>query len=348
MVSMSNYRCLLRSFDGIVRYISFNPVDSEVKGYSLSVKPQRSKVRTAINNLCLLPGRFTRGDIERIKEIICEESPTHVYFDSTIFGELAQWVKSNFPNVKTICYIHNIELDFELSRLKSGGFLYLPSLWSVIFNERKCIENSDVIISLHQQDSLRCKQLYGKESQISIPVAVSDPKVYHGTDYINKKNLTLGFLGSAFYANIKAAYFIKEIALALPDHNFLVCGRGFSDYESKLSCSNLQVLGSVDSISNFYKKVDVFISPIFCGAGMKVKIAEAMSYNKPIIASDFSLIGYDKCYDAKGLFVANTKCEYMKIIQDISENGCEVSTYCDYKREFSLTSNISKFTQVVN
>jgi len=39
---------------------------------------------------------------------------------------------------------------------------------------------------------------------------------------------------------------------------------------------------------------DIFISPVFQGSGMKTKVLDAISYGLPVLASEHSLIGYEK------------------------------------------------------
>jgi glycosyltransferase involved in cell wall biosynthesis len=41
-------------------------------------------------------------------------------------------------------------------------------------------------------------------------------------------------------------------------------------------------------------EADLFISPVFSGAGMKPEVIEALFYGLPIIASETSLKGYEE------------------------------------------------------
>ncbi|MCV5943161.1 hypothetical protein OFN64_41415, partial [Escherichia coli] len=64
----------------------------------------------------------------KIKNIIKVFEPKFVYLDSSLLGGIAELSKEISTDIKVITFFHNVEIDFELERLKSGGILYLPSL----------------------------------------------------------------------------------------------------------------------------------------------------------------------------------------------------------------------------
>jgi glycosyltransferase involved in cell wall biosynthesis len=54
---------------------------------------------------------------------------------------------------------------------------------------------------------------------------------------------------------------------------------------------NVDVLGAVRSVEEFYDSVDVVVVPIERGGGMKVKVVEAMTYGVPVLATEHALAG---------------------------------------------------------
>ncbi|HLY04347.1 MAG TPA: glycosyltransferase [Rhizomicrobium sp.] len=52
-----------------------------------------------------------------------------------------------------------------------------------------------------------------------------------------------------------------------------------------------QLCGIVDSVSEFYRNVDVAINPMLGGTGLKIKSLEAMRYGKPLVATAEAMTG---------------------------------------------------------
>ena len=89
-------------------------------------------------------------------------------------------------------------------------------------------------------------------------------------------------------------------------------------------------LGFVDDLSPHYEHCDVVIAPIFSGGGALVKIPEAVSFHRPVVASDFSAEGYSasltpgtdivSCADAAD-FVRSIDC----LLSDVSKRSRQAS-----------------------
>ncbi|HEX4078333.1 MAG TPA: glycosyltransferase [Rhizomicrobium sp.] len=53
----------------------------------------------------------------------------------------------------------------------------------------------------------------------------------------------------------------------------------------------LRLLGVVDSISEFYRSIDVAINPMLGGTGLKMKSLEALAFGKPLVATADAMAG---------------------------------------------------------
>ena len=67
---------------------------------------------------------------------------------------------------------------------------------------------------------------------------------------------------------------------------------------------NVKIIGYVENVVDLFFYAKAFICPIFSGAGMKVKIAEALMYGKTIIGTSFACIGYE--IDSEVFYLHNT------------------------------------------
>lgn len=112
------------------------------------------------------------------------------------------------------------------------------------------------------------------------------------------------------------AHFVRNcwnsILERCPDANFLIAGKGLPhDLQEEFSkCTNVQVLGFVDSLEDFYRQGSIVVSPVYSGAGTNIKVAEAMAMCKACVLTPFSAKGYEKLLnDGDNVFIAKTDDE---------------------------------------
>ncbi|EFH2781591.1 glycosyltransferase [Escherichia coli] len=354
IVSRNNLKALRALEDSEVKEVA---IVKKLKGiYEYELQTNVSKVKIAIDNLKGYAGRLNRDCLLKIKNIIKVFEPKFVYLDSSLLGGIAELSKEISTDIKVITFFHNVEIDFELERLKSGGILYLPSLLPSYLAEKKAIKYSDIIISLHKNDSARLKCIYGRSSDFCVPVCIEDD--LSNEVILHKNNSTdsifrVGFIGTAFFANIKAAEFIsKKLSPRFLNNKqieFIIAGNGFDKYSKLLNRKNVKTLGYINSIEDFYNEVDVIISPVLTGAGMKVKIAEAIKYNKKVIASSFSLIGYETMLNSQNIFSCITLDDYVIAIKKLSTHPMTHSDTREYYLKFfSSQACINYFKYILN
>ena len=56
--------------------------------------------------------------------------------------------------------------------------------------------------------------------------------------------------------------------------------------------SDLEVLGSVEKVEDFYAQTDITLAPIRLGAGIKVKVVESLMAGRPVVATSQALQGF--------------------------------------------------------
>jgi glycosyltransferase involved in cell wall biosynthesis len=77
---------------------------------------------------------------------------------------------------------------------------------------------------------------------------------------------------------------------------FHYVGKGLEDVQELRGLApNVQVVGSVDDLAEWYYRADAVIAPIFEGGGMKVKTAEALMYGRRVFGTGEALVGYEHC-----------------------------------------------------
>lgn len=118
----------------------------------------------------------------------------------------------------------------------------------------------------------------------------------------NGKNIV--FVGKMSYGpNIEAAdWFANEIfpqiKEEIADVKFYIVGKDPDDQVKALQSKDVIVTGMVDDVEEYYLMADLVVLPLKNGGGVKVKLLEAISYNKPIVSTT---VGVEGTYYANNL-----------------------------------------------
>jgi glycosyltransferase involved in cell wall biosynthesis len=252
-------------------------------------------------------------------------------------------VKKKFPDIRIISFFHNIEFDFRV-QCKPGikRLLYLPAILSDWMNERWAIRYSDVVVVLHKNDSFRSKELYGRKADFIHPICIANNKTEsldNSEQPINLPDKYILFVGSAFSPNLEAVKFLCNKVMPALDENLIVIGSNMENYRKEYSANNVLIIGSVSDLKPYYDNAKFVVTPIFTGAGMKVKVAEALMYGKCVLGSRLSFIGYESAVNSGVCMVADSADEYISMIRSFNPStAMELKAKEIFAQEFSVSS----------
>lgn len=105
---------------------------------------------------------------------------------------------------------------------------------------------------------------------------------------------TVGLLGNfGFWPNRDAYEALRQDWLPqLRDQGVEVVVAGYGS-EDLAAVDGIALHGPVGSPSEFYERVSATVAPIRLGGGIKVKIAESLVYDRPVLATSKALEGFD-------------------------------------------------------
>lgn len=277
-------------------------------------------------------------NINTIIEIIQSKEIDLVILQNSRLGNIAEKIKKKFSKVKIIQNFDNFEYEFAKMFTKSMNLIVKKiELYLVKKSEKKCMENMDLGIFLTKKDKISVENFYKikKETKI-IPFIYRN--VFTKEVKIEKKSQVI-FTGSLdMEANIGASLFlINNYRDLFEDKNLklILAGRN-PDNRIYKEIQKLNLKNNVKIISNPSKeKMEIllreslfYISSVFEGSGMKTKVAEAIFYGLPIIASQHTMIGYE--------FLEYEKYENIKVfnennILDLKRKIGEIENYIKIK-----------------
>lgn len=189
------------------------------------------------------------------------------------------------------------------------------------FSEKFCFSLSNAhIFSFSQKDVNIIKKEYSLNAKVCLD--------YIDPDIINKnvqfvKDYYMFFGDWTRKENYEGAlWFIENVSSLINEETtFKIVGRKFP-FE-KINNSNplvhYDVMGFVDDPYLLLSEAKALISPLFNGAGIKVKVIESLACGTPVIGSEIAFEGLPDGFESS-MLLANTPKEYIKAMQNVNSD----------------------------
>ena len=161
--------------------------------------------------------------------------------------------------------------------------------------ERKAASQFDAVVPISDPDFRWFSEAAGGK-----PVFLSETGVDEAAllPEPNGENLRVGFIGAMnWQPNINGVkWFIinvwPDVLKQIPEATLHIAGRGLHQQAASLLQGNNIVLeGEPEEALNFMASNHVMISPLFAGSGLRIKIIEAMSVGRPVVATPVAVAG---------------------------------------------------------
>ena len=248
-----------------------------------------------------------------------------------LFPQMAQYVKY-ISGCKAVL---DVQDAFSVSKFRfslSSGSIFKKSInlinWLLwVRYELIYYRQFDKVFTLTEQDRIGLN-IFNPDLSVVYCNAAIDTAV---DKWSNVSKPVLGFIGSFDHSpNIDAVKYLIEDIFPLvsnvrPDVQLVIAGKGNFPFQRYRNHSNIQFLGYVNNLSDFYLNVSCVVIPLRFGGGVKVKTLEAMSYGVPIIASNIAIEGI-KVQHGKHLLVANHADEFCNSILSLLDDTKQKNT----------------------
>jgi len=256
------------------------------KLYIFNKRPYSAVTRNS-NKLCEVVGKFC--EYTKI-DIACLES-LHV-------GEIVPLLKR--VEIPFILRAPNIESQYfkELGRAHQNllsKFIYTWEAKKLAKYEKLIYDQSQKILCLSVYESEQLKHLYPNAYISWLPPAV---KLEVPSNQKCDSGPVIAFSGSMYIPNnVRAVEWFShevfpEILRSIPNAEFWIIGRKPTMVVKKLGkLRNVRITGEVSSTHELLLEARVVVAPLFHGAGVKIKILEAIGLGKPVVATSEAIIG---------------------------------------------------------
>lgn len=265
-------------------------------------------------------------------------------------------------NKKIVIRMHNIEADYGYNIYKFNRTL---SNWlrfySYAENEKMVVRDADGLVFLTDVDILRAKKLYQLDTDkiYKNPACIeNNNKLYVVEEKQDKSEkirilmtgtLSFGpnadgiirFLTEVWNGNFE---FKKNVILTIAgSHPNSLLKDTIRKY------NNVELVDTPVDMAPYFQCSDIYIAAVYEGAGMKVKVAEALSYGLQVIATSHACIGYEEVYEGK--YRADSTEEFSDALnalgkEKLTEDRRNYIKKC-FEEKLSMTSSSIRYKQIL-
>jgi glycosyltransferase involved in cell wall biosynthesis len=222
-------------------------------------------------------GAFKAEHISAIKEFLKNYNISTCYFSYDHYGFLTE-----FTECKNVVEIHDV---MHLREAQFNKFGYDAPSKANKADEIKSLQRYDYVLSLNLNE-VEYLRKNGITNARYLP-----PNLPFNNEYTSSDYDSFGLIGSMAKPNLDG---FQSLNIALTRSDKFVLAGPISinnDVVSNLGGS-VNKLGIVESPSSFYSVVGVALSPVRFGGGLKIKVFEALSFGKPVLATQHSIDGF--------------------------------------------------------
>lgn len=265
-------------------------------------------------------------------------------------------VKKYFPNAKYVASEHDVsflgakrELDRAKGIRKINRKLFYYNLKK---RELESIKKCDYVVTHNNKDRriLLKNGIDGAKLGVIVPY-------FEKPEVVKRENIgnDIIFYGAMnrYENEISAIWFIENVMPRIMDLNvrYIIIGNKPSEKIKKYSSDKVIVTGFIEDIRPYFAQAKCLAAPIQAGAGIKVKILEAMAMGVPVLTNSMGIEGID-ARDGYEYLHCETPEEYENTIRkifigDIDAEEIAKKAICMMDKNYDLKKSFGDYRERV-
>ena len=318
-------------------------VNSKIKKYLVATPKQGlhkcisyAKSLNSKYNPCYKYGNVLTKEIydqiEKKLHILQDEGyrPDVVILEWTSMLLFIEQVKKYFPNAKYVASEHDVSfLGYLRKYEKAEGFLDKKikkiAYDSLKYHELNAINKCDLVVTHNLKDKkLLIKN--GVETEKTDVIVPYYDKFSVTKREPNKRDIIYYGAMNRIENSTSAIWFAENVLPRLADCKvrFIIIGNKPPKELMNMANDKIIVTGFVEDPSLYFEHAMCLAAPLLLGAGIKVKIIEALSSGVPVLTNDIGIEGID-AEDGKEYFHCEKPEEYEMVIRKIISGEIDTS-----------------------
>jgi glycosyltransferase involved in cell wall biosynthesis len=324
----------------------------------------------SVNNVELIPYEDNRSNISKfihlclgfvhryynIEDFFDKEKFDLVVFDnSVVSSRLINKAKQR--GLKTITIHHNYQIEYLLA--DCDKLTLAPELfWTKIY-EGQAVKYSDLNITLTPQDIDLLKNHYDESAKFEV-LGVYESSFTH----THETNIAVKPLSNGHVYAITGGLSSKQTEDSLirwintyypilketdPLANVIIAGNKPSErLQKSANISGISLIPSPKDMSVILENADVYICPIDCGGGLKLRIMDGLKAGLPVISHSVSVRGYERMVEDQLIFSYNSKDEFRSnILKIVNYNFDKREIIEKYRNLYDFKVGVENLRQIL-
>lgn len=266
---------------------------------------------------------YSKSIFRYLEELIKEKKFDAIHADHSAMAPLAIALKEKY-GIPIGLRLHNIEWTIwqryaDILPRSHPKRIYIQSQANKLkWNEKKILEKIDVAFAITEEDKKRALEL---NPDLNVIVASAGVNVDEWQPDENTAHNPEELIIATTYHwqhNVDALkWFIENVMKTLkeeiPDIKLTLLGKNIPAEFHSYKKYGVEPVGYVEKVQLYLNKAGIYISPLFVGGGIRIKILEAMSMELPVVASPVAAEGIPANEDS-GLFICNSADDFIATI----------------------------------
>ncbi|MBE0653421.1 MAG: glycosyltransferase family 4 protein [Bacteroidales bacterium] len=290
--------------------------------------------------------RFHSNKFEKKLVILLETIlPEVVQIEGPYMGYYIPVIRK-YSNARISLRAHNVEHEIWQRKTINAVNPFRKYYYSLLSDrikklEKKVLGQVDMLIAISERDLNQLGLLHNIKS-ITIPTGLNTYRyptpaipLYPSLFYIG----ALDWMPNQEGIN----WFIENVFLQLrknlPGIELHIAGRNApSRMKEKLreyKNSGIFYHGEVDNAYEFMNRYAIFVSPLFTGSGIRIKILEGMMMQRAVVATSIAAEGIPVS-DRKNIFIADNPEEMIEVIQELCNDREKYESVARNSRHFVI------------
>jgi len=285
--------------------------------------------------------RFINKNFENsLLEIIQKEAFDIIQFESIYTSPYLQIAQEN-STAKCFCRVHNIEhLIWQRLSENEANFLkrkYLKILTNRLKNyEIDILKKFDLLLPISRtEEKYFSENKINKSIYLPFGIDIKKPMLNNIEQDVN----SIYHIGSMDWApNIEGiTWFLSavwdELQIELKNVKLFLAGKNMPKSLMKKENNQTVIVGEVEDLAEFSLSKNIMIVPLLSGAGIRIKVLEAMAFGKVIIATEVAVEGIGLTHQKNGL-IANSSEEFKAQLLYCFSHLEEIKTIGKHAKQF--------------